>query len=313
MKSLTKKQSRTLLITVGSVLLALILVLSGVGIYFKISHKEKTPPAEINPLDFSVDTWDGTVSASSFNEGYAGRSVKTKTINSASAFAHFINEVNNGNSFEGYTVYLNSNIDFKNKKIDPIGTQTNPFKGTFDGGHYTLLNANINGTALFENTENATIKNVGLYNSNASLINIAVNTNIENTYVRLGEGKLVEEYISNNGKHEIKNSFVDNEGTGFVGKLSTDDSQENEVTISNCYFTTWDNAILERVGECFVVENKVINPTTKTFADWSYSKDYSTTVDWCDYDYREGSQQLDFKYPLQSGFVKVFLTGSCYE
>ena len=112
MKSLTKKKSKALLITAGSILLTVMMVLSGVGIYFKLNKKEKSPAVEVNPLDFSVDVWDGSMSATSFNEAYAGRSVKTKTINSASAFAHFVNEVNNGNSFEGYTVYLNSSIDF---------------------------------------------------------------------------------------------------------------------------------------------------------------------------------------------------------
>ena len=58
-------------------LLAAIMVLSGVGIYFKITRKEKAVE-NVNPLDFSVDTWDGKVSGVSFNEAYAGRSTKTK-------------------------------------------------------------------------------------------------------------------------------------------------------------------------------------------------------------------------------------------
>ena len=89
MKSLAKK-SRVTLVTIGAVLIALVLSLSAVGLYFKLSKKDYTaPPAEVNPLDFSINTWDGTVSGVNFNEAYAGRGAKTKTINSASAFAHF--------------------------------------------------------------------------------------------------------------------------------------------------------------------------------------------------------------------------------
>ncbi|MBR4998969.1 MAG: hypothetical protein IKY10_03720, partial [Clostridia bacterium] len=305
-KKMTK--SKIAILSIGAVLLALVLVLSGVGIYFKLNRKEK--PVEVNPLDFSVDAWDGTVSGVSFNEAYAGRSVKTKTINSASAFAHFVNEVNSGNTFEGYTIYLNSNIDLKNKTINPIGT----FKGTFDGGHYTILNAKVKGKALFDNVENATIKNIGLYNSNCNLINTAVNSNIENTFVRLGSGNLVNEFISNNGPHFVKNSFVDSSAENLINKLDTNNSQENEVTISNCYYTSGLVAVKEKVGESFVVEDKVVCPTDKnSFAEFNYTAEYSTSTEWCDYDYLAGSKKLDFVYPLQAGFVKVFLTGSCYE
>ena len=240
------KKIKISFLTLGAILLATIMVLSGVGIYLKFNHKEKGQTTEVNPLDFSIDTWDGNVSGVSFNEAYAGRSVKTKTINSAQAFAHFINEVNGGNSFEGYTIYLNNSINIAGREINSI---SGIFKGTFDGGHYTIMNAKIKGNALFENTENATIKNVGLYNANVSLINTAINTNVENVFVRLGNGILVNEYISNNGEHFIKNSFVDSEANGLIGTIDTNNSNENAVTIENCYYTQGETAIAEEVGE----------------------------------------------------------------
>ncbi|MBQ8615663.1 MAG: hypothetical protein IJ415_03765, partial [Clostridia bacterium] len=300
MKSLTKK-SKIILTTVGAVLIALILSLSAVGLYFKLSKKDTTPPAEVKPLDFSIDTWDGTISSASFNEAYAGRSTQTKTINSASAFAHFVKEVNNGNSFENYTIYLNSNLDLNGKTINSI---SGTFKGVFDGGHYTIMNANIKGNALFENVENATIKNVGLYNcsfsQNGALVGKAINTNVENVFVRLGNGKLINEYISNNGEHTIKNSFVDNNSNGFIGTVDASASTENAVTIENCYFTTGDIAVMQKIGA--VTEVNVIKATNKAdFANFNYSKDYSTDIEWCDYDYLDGTDKLDFVYPLQAG------------
>jgi hypothetical protein len=132
--------------------------------------------------------------------------------------------------------------------------------------------------------------------------------------VRLGNGNLVNKYISNNGSHYIKNSFVDTTANGIVSSIDTNSSSENTVTISNCYYTVGETAITEKTGEAYVVEEKVIKATNKSdFADWSYAKDYANNVEWCDYDYLVGSNKLDFVYPMQTGFVKVYLTGSCYE
>ena len=162
MQSNKNRKAKVIGLSVGAFVLATILTLAGVGIYLKLSKKE-TPTVIVNPLEFSVNKWDGTISGVNFHENYASRGSFTKTINSASSFAHFIEEVNNGNTFENYTIYLNSNLDFKGKSIPSIGNEENPFKGTFDGGHYTIFNANIKGNALFENTQNTTIKNLGLY------------------------------------------------------------------------------------------------------------------------------------------------------
>ncbi|MBQ8615671.1 MAG: hypothetical protein IJ415_03805, partial [Clostridia bacterium] len=312
MKSLKKNKTKITLLTIGAVLLATVMVLSGVGIYLKITHKEN-PTVEVNPLDFSIDSWDGkTVEAVNFNENYAGRGIKTKTINSAASFIHFINEVNSGSTFDDFTVYLNSNIDLAGYTINPIDSK---FKGIFDGGHYTILNAKINGNSLFANVENATIKNVGLYNctflGDGALVGNATNCNLENTFVRLGNGKLVNEFVSNNGTHYIKNSFVDSDANGFIGKIDASSSTENEVTISNCYHTG-EIVFNEKIGA--VTEINLIKATNKAdFANWNYSSTYSTKTEWCDYDYLVGTSKLDFVYPLQAGFVKVYLTGSCYE
>ncbi len=311
MQAKPNRKFKITMITLGAILIACVLALSGVGIYFKLNNKPKGPSLEVNPLDFSVDAWDGkSIDGLNFNGNYAGRGIETKTINSAASFVHFINEVNNGNSFENQKVYLNKSIDLKGYSIQPISN----FKGTFDGGHYTILNANINGTALFTQTENATIKNIGLYNSNANLINKAINTNIENCFVRVGDGLLVNEYASNNGTHHIKNSFIDTQAKGFINKIDTNNSSENSVEISNCYYVNGELAIKEMVGNTFVTTENLIKATNKSdFAEWSYSAKYSAENDWCDYDYLENTQKLDFNYPLQSGFVKVYLTGSCYE
>jgi len=327
MKGLSKRKTKVLILSFGSILLASILAIAGIGVYFKLTKKDKSN-ADVNPLSFSIDTWDGsTVEATNFKQNYAGRGDLTKTINSASSFVHFINEVNNGKSFEGYRIYLNSNIDLKGNTIKSIGTENSPFKGTFDGGYYTILNANIKGTGLFGVTENATIENVGLYNATieskqaVGLIGKAVNTDVSNTYVRLGTLKsnvgvgLIGEYISNNGEHYITNSFIDtNNTTALIHKLDTDNSSENQVSITYCYNTQTETVATEEVGTAFTYEEEVIKATNKSqFSTWSYSEKYSDKAAWCDYTNREGSLKLDFTYPIQSNFVKVYTNGSAYE
>jgi hypothetical protein len=157
MQPLKKSNRKLAIIISSSILLAVAIVLSSIGIYLKVNVKEK-PTVVTNPLDFSVDAWDGTSNGNDFNENYAGRGLFTKTINSAASFIHFVQEVISGNDFKNYTVYLNSNIDFEGQTIPTIGNAENKFKGVFDGGCYTLMNAKVDGNGLFANTQSATIK-----------------------------------------------------------------------------------------------------------------------------------------------------------
>ena len=196
--SLSSKKAKFWLVSIGTVLLSVLLVLSGVGLFFKFNPDKIKNETKVNPLDFSIDAWDGKSSSDDdYNVDYAGRGTETRTIDSAESFIYFIEEVNSGSTYEGLTVYLNKSIDLKGHTIDSIGNEANPFKGTFDGGFYTLYNLNINGNGLFGKTENATIKNIGLYNPtiNATskiaggLIGKAINTTVENTFVNGGKIK----------------------------------------------------------------------------------------------------------------------------
>ena len=336
MKSLTKKKTKAWLISAWSILISTVLVLSGVGIYFKLNPKKKVSPLEVNPLDFSIDAWDGsTVNALDFNEGYAGRKGLTKTIDSAASFVHFVNEVNSGEDFSEYKIYLNTNIDLSGHTINSIGNKTNPFRGKFDGGYYTIYNATINGNGLFGATENAVVENIGLYNCTINsdgiaggLIGTAINTDVNNTYVRLGEiksddtvGGLIGEYVSNDKTHTISNSFADiesasNNYAGFVHTLNTNKSEEYELTIDHCYMVGGGTmSVWNKVEPSYVDDSTFMVPTSKVdFYAWSYQKNYTENgAEWCDYDYKQGSNQLYFNYPIRKEFVKVFLTGSGYE
>ena len=95
---------------------------------------------------------------------------KKVEISSASAMSVFAVMVNNGESFENYTVTLNADIDLNNQPWTPIGTYTNAFKGNFDGkGHkISNLKAGTNSQSdvgLFGYTTDGTIKNIHIHNA----------------------------------------------------------------------------------------------------------------------------------------------------
>ena len=116
-----KKNIRVASYTCIAILLALILVLASIGIY--ASRRKTTPNAEIsNPIDWSIDEWDGNSTDSSrffTGEAFGNRGEKVFTIDSAEAFAYFVSIVNDEATakeydyFAGYTIYLNRSIDMQ--------------------------------------------------------------------------------------------------------------------------------------------------------------------------------------------------------
>ena len=94
----------------------------------------------------------------------------TVEIYSASAMSAFADMVNNGRTFENYTVTLNADIDLNNQPWTPIGTSTNAFKGNFDGNGYKISNLKAgtdsqSDVGLFGFTTNGTIKNIHIHNA----------------------------------------------------------------------------------------------------------------------------------------------------
>lgn len=95
----------------------------------------------------STDTWD------------TGGDIAT-----AEDLAQFAYNVNNGRSYLGQTITLTADIDLSAHAWTPIGTNANPFSGTFDGGGYTVSNMTIESTfdqnGFFGMIVGATIENL---------------------------------------------------------------------------------------------------------------------------------------------------------
>ena len=121
-----------------------------------------------------LDTWDTTADTS----WYYGNEDKTiYALKTAEEFSGLIELVDSGNTLEGKTIRLDSDLDLDGKLFEPIGSYRKnlSFKGTFDGQGHTISNISQNtweldngyyygdlGIGLFGKVENATIKNLNI-------------------------------------------------------------------------------------------------------------------------------------------------------
>lgn len=144
------------------------------------------------------------------------------TVASAANLKVFAAKVNDGDTFEGKTIYLVNDIDLKNEQWIPIG-YWETFDGTFDGNNHTVSNLKHHGTeadcyvGLFGYTNNATIKNLTINNVDIKLV-------ADNSWagghmgalVGNAEGKTVIENITVTGDVKIDGDLT-KAGAGRIG------------------------------------------------------------------------------------------------
>ncbi len=101
------------------------------------------------------------------------------TVDEWKMFAYAVNVL--GYTFSGKTVNLKADLDFgaatlsaAEFTLEPVGTETNPFKGTLEGNNYTISNMSYTATTssnsaayagVFGVTSGATIQNLNVANS----------------------------------------------------------------------------------------------------------------------------------------------------
>ena len=115
--------------------------------------------------EYPIDTWNGDIANDAELAAATDETNKVVTADSGKLLAALTNEVNEGKSYDGYTIKLTKNLDLNGIEWTPIGTKgtSNVFKGTFDGNGATISNLKISGgsyVALFGETSGATIKDL---------------------------------------------------------------------------------------------------------------------------------------------------------
>ena len=333
-KGITTKSTRRVLYIAIAIFACLVTAITSAAVYFTLNGKKSTPNRD--PLSWSVDVWQGeSMNGSGFISDFAERGSDTITIDSAESFIWFVNMVNNGITYRGRTIYLNKSIDFGGREIESIGNGNKKFEGTFDGSYYTLMNLKVKGDGLFGVTNDATIRNLGLYNvqidSSADyvggLIGRAYNTNIEDSFVRLGKvkgvnnvGGLVGLYVADDGGHIISRSFadIDLEGRNVGGLIGRADINNinNKLYIEYSYYINANRVVGNDVEEGLIDSASAIKPNgvgNFAGASWGYSSNYDIDKVWCDYVHAADSRELSFDYPILTRFAKTYLVGAYYE
>ncbi len=133
-----------------------------------------TVPVSARAEGETVDTWDGTAVA--FTQG-RGTKEEPWLIENAEQLAYLAQQVNNGTDYKWNHFLLFSDLDLNGNEWMPIGTDSNPFWGGFDGGGHTITGMTITGdgdyVGLFGECRNFTadssyIKSVTVKGANIS-------------------------------------------------------------------------------------------------------------------------------------------------
>ena len=189
-------------------------------------------------------------------------------INSREGLATLANEVNNGDNKSGKIIYLTSDLDLGGKfdsdgnALDgniswtPIGTENNPFSGTFDGNGHIISNMYINEeerAGLFSYSTNSTLKNFEINNSyvksstseaasviaegiSMTLKNIYSNATIDGKKNSAGIAGVISGNISNAYNLGVVNSNSTQFAAGVVGYLTWSSSKvENSYNAAKIY------------------------------------------------------------------------------
>ena len=169
-----------------------------------------------------------------------GSNGNTATIDDASELKALARVVNSGrDSMEGKTITLGENIDLKNTSWTPIGTETNPFKGAFNGNKNTTYYA--------------------ISNLNGDLFGVVDDGLIQYVTISGGIGRLVGELKSGTVQYCMSTAKVTGSAGGLVG--------QNSGTVSSCYYYNEDSKNTPAVGGSGTVTNCFYLAANSTFGE----------------------------------------------
>lgn len=159
--------------------------------------------------------------------------------------------VNSGkDSMEGKAITLGANINLENAAWTSIGTETNPFKGTFNGG--TLTGNPVMGRNLTTYTISGLTGNLfGVVNSGNN------KTAIQYVTISGGTGRLVGELKSGTVQYCMSTAKVTGSASGLVG--------QNSGTVNRCYYYNADSKNTPAVAGSGTVTNCFYLAETSTF------------------------------------------------
>lgn len=157
--------------------------------------------------------------------------------------------VNSGkDSMASKTITLGANIVLELDGSDwtPIGTEKNPFEGTFNGGK-------VSGNPMFGyNLTSYTISNL-----NGDLFGVVKNGTVQYVTIKGGEGRLVGTLESGSVQYCMSTAKVTGSASGLVG--------QNSGTVNRCYYYNADSKNTPAVAGSGTVTNCFYLAETSTF------------------------------------------------
>lgn len=187
-------------------------------------------------VDEQPNVWDGSV-ATSFKYG-SGTSSDPYLITTGAELAYLAQMINAGEDDYVEKAYqLVRDIDLDGRTWTPIGTDSNSFRGIFNGSGRTIKNANITATARVDSLTTSTFYSVGFFGS----LGGASNGN-ENPYT------IVENVVFDNINISLTASGTTTQSTpergfniGIVTGVMFNHSEVTNVIVKNSAITSTQN------------------------------------------------------------------------
>lgn len=115
--------------------------------------------------DYDKNAFQNNEQTPEGEDAFADMSKDSFEVKTEADLLKFADLVNTGTDFANKTVTLANDITLSQSNWTPIGTNTTPFKGTFDGGNHTISGLNITTPSdvyagFFGMVETATIQNL---------------------------------------------------------------------------------------------------------------------------------------------------------
>lgn len=133
-------------------------------------------PFDSSEAEIDETSWDGRTIATSFESG-TGTETDPFIIAKASQLAYLAQSVNSGESYSGKYFRQTSNLSLSNEPWTPIGDNSHPFSGNFDGDGNAIRALSIIAetavkySGLFGYAQNGSIKNLRMESASISINN----------------------------------------------------------------------------------------------------------------------------------------------
>lgn len=202
----------------------------------------------------NVNQWDGTTVTPVVEKN------GTYAVSTAAELAWIAGVVNGtitraeGDDFAGKTIVMMGDIDLNNHQWTPIGTEENPFKGTFEAYGNTIKNLNIVETeakegkafiGFFGYAKDATIKNVTFENVNLNITCLDIDHSQGHIGAVAGslEGTSTIENVTVKGDIKVESTVTAN-GASRVAVVAGGNSYGN-VTMKNVHVVANEGSYLK--------------------------------------------------------------------